>query len=98
LNHTEDADPVLPGNAIVHGACGSWWTGASRAHCPACHRTFSGESAADRHRIGTPGVDRRCLHPLDAGLVARRMPYGTLWGWPAPDGFDLRRGNGERVA
>lgn len=76
-----------PANAIVHGECGQWWTGVSRAHCPApgCHRTFSGDSAAEKHRIGTPGVDRRCVDPTTVGLVPRQTPYGILWGWPGPD-------------
>jgi hypothetical protein len=77
----------LPAGAIRHGECGAWWTGPSRSHCGAvgCHRTFSGESAADRHRVGTPGVDRRCVDPAAVGLVARVMPFGVLWSWPAPE-------------
>lgn len=83
-----------PANSFRHGACGSTWTGLSRAHCGAanCHRTFSCDSAADRHRVGIPGVDRRCVDPASVGLVARQMPYGLLWSWPAPAaGADPRR-------
>jgi hypothetical protein len=52
-----------------------------------CHRLFSGDSAAEKHRVGTfgPDGDRHCVDPATVGLVAREMPYGVLWGWPAPD-------------
>jgi hypothetical protein len=79
----------LPKGAIRHGECGRWWTGINRAHCAAdgCHRTFSGDSAAEKHRVGSFGSDgdRRCVDPATVGLVARDMPYGVLWGWPGPD-------------
>lgn len=91
-----DRQTPPPANAIRHGACESWWTGPGRSHCPACCRTFSGESAADAHRKGAHGVDRRCVDPATVGLVARQMPFGTLWSWPAPvaGGFDVRRSSG----
>lgn len=76
----------IPVNAIVHGACGQWWTGLSRAHCPACHHTFSSDSAANKHRVGKHGVDRRCVDPATVGLVATEKPYGLLWSHPAPEG------------
>ncbi|MGW6695598.1 FDXHR family putative zinc-binding protein [Rhodococcus sp. NPDC054953] len=70
-----------PKNAIWHGACGQWWTGAQRAHASCCHRTFSSLSAFDRHRKGLT-----CNDPAEVGLVARPKPFGELWGWPAPEG------------
>ena len=76
----------LPPNAIRHPACGKWWTGLSRAHCPACCETFSTDSAANKHRVGKFGVDRRCVDPAEAGLVANEKPYGVLWSFPAPEG------------
>lgn len=76
----------IPKTAVRHAACGSWWSGINRAHCAACCRTFSGDSAAEKHRVGTPGVDRHCADPATVGLVAREMPYGILWGWPGPEG------------
>lgn len=76
-----------PANAIPC-SCGAWWTGLGRAHCPACHRTFSCDSAADKHRIGAFGIDRRCAHPSAVGLVARTKTYGDLWGWPSSDTYD----------
>lgn len=84
-----DDQSTLPANAIRHPQCGKWWTGLGRSHCAACCETFSCDSAADKHRIGTFGVDRRCAHPSDVGLVARPKPYGDLWGWPSSEGYDL---------
>lgn len=84
---TEDATPdqthntQIPKNAVWHGECGLWWTGAERSHASCCHRTFSSLSAFDLHRKGL-----RCNDPAEIGLVAREKPYGTLWGWPAPVG------------
>ncbi len=72
---------------ITHGACGQSWTGLRRAHCPACHLTFNSDSAAEKHRIGRPGIDRRCLPPADAGLIAVQQPWGVCWQAP---GSDLR--------
>lgn len=71
----------VPKNAIVHGACGSWWTGEERSHCGGCCRTFTALTSFERHRKGL-----RCNPPEDVGLVAREKPYGTLWGLPAPVG------------
>lgn len=71
----------IPTNAIRHGTCGRWWTGAERSHCGSCHETFSSLTAFERHRRGL-----RCNEPTDVGLVARAKPFGTLWGLPGPDG------------
>lgn len=87
LEATPTIQQPLPAQAITH-TCGQWWTGLGRSHCPSCCRTFSCDSAADKHRIGTFGVDRRCAHPTDVGLVARSKPYGDLWGWPSSEGYD----------
>jgi hypothetical protein len=92
---TEPATPTRPWNAITH-TCGAWWTGLSRSHCPAddCHRTFSCDSAAELHRKGTPGIDRRCVDPATVGLVAKQMPWGVMWQHPGPEpGRDTRRSN-----
>lgn len=85
----------IPAGAIRHPACGSVWTGLAKVHCaaPDCCRTFSCESAADRHRVGAFGVNRRCADPATVGLVAKAKPFGVLWSWPAPEvGTDSRRG------
>ena len=71
----------IPPNAITHGACKRWWTGAERSHCGGCHELFSSLTAFDRHRRGG-----RCLPPESVGLTAREKPYGVLWGTPAPEG------------
>lgn len=75
---------------ITHGACGQTWTGLRRAHCPACHTTFNSDSAAEKHRIGKPGTDRRCADPATVGLVAVQQPWGPCWQAP---GSDLRFGD-----
>lgn len=71
----------IPAQAIVHGACRKWWTGNERSHASCCHETFSSLTAFDRHRKGG-----QCNDPASVGLVARAKPYGTLWGFPAPEG------------
>lgn len=73
---------------MVHPECGKTWTGLRKEHCPACHETFSTTRAGDAHRKGTPGIDRRCISPADAGLV---MVEGV---WQRP-GTDPRRGDKE---
>lgn len=70
---------------IIHPACGKTWTGLRRAHCAVCCETFNSDSAADKHRVGKPGVDRRCLPPAEAGLVAVEQPWGTCWQAPGSD-------------
>ncbi|MFD9070559.1 FDXHR family putative zinc-binding protein [Streptomyces lasiicapitis] len=83
-----------PKNAIWHGACQQWWTGAERAHCGGCHITLSSLTAFERHRRGM-----RCNPPTSVGLVARPKPYGTLWGLPAPiGGYGALRGASEAEA
>jgi len=75
----------LPPNALRHPKCGNWWTGQTRAHCPACCRTFSCDSAANKHRVGRHGIDRHCVDPATVGLVAVDKPYGVLWQNPGGD-------------
>lgn len=70
---------------ITHGECGKQWTGLRRAHCPACHETFNSDSAAEKHRRGAPGIDRRCLPPAEAGLVAVEQTWGICWQAPGSD-------------
>lgn len=76
-----------PSSSAIVCSCGAWWTGLSRAHCAAagCHRTFSCDSAADKHRAGKYGVDRRCIDPGTVGLVAVTKPWGVMWQNPGPD-------------
>ena len=48
--------------------CGAWWTGANTCHCPGCHRTFTSQSACDKHRTGSHERDTR--HCLDPATIA----------------------------
>lgn len=46
--------------------CGAEWSGLRIEHCTACHATFTGTTAGDRHRTGdhnesTGPNRRRCL-------------------------------------
>jgi len=61
---------------LTCGGCPSRWSGLARAHCSACHLTFTGVSAFDRHR----SADDECLDPTTLGMVLRP---GALWGAPA---------------
>lgn len=42
--------------------CESRWGGLGRAHCSACHRTFSSVALFDRHRSSV-GEHGECLNP-----------------------------------
>ena len=55
-----------PPTFIGCGGCDAKWTGVAAAHCaaPGCHRTFSGPTAFDKHRVGT-GERGRCSDPAD---------------------------------
>lgn len=49
--------------------CANRWDGYNTAHCGACHETFTGVEAFDRHRKGAYEPDaRRCVVPESAGL------------------------------
>lgn len=89
---TDSATPAAPRDLITHPKCGRSWSGLSRSHCPVCCRTFSCDSAADRHRKGLYGGGRHCVDPATVGLVARQMPWGEMWQNPGPeDGFGRHR-------
>jgi hypothetical protein len=51
------------------GGCDTRWSGAGRAHCSACHRTFSGPDGFDQHRRDINDVGT-CIDP--ATLVVKR--------------------------
>lgn len=75
--------------------CPAKWTGLRIEHCAACHETFTGTKAGDRHRVGAYGVTtgpnrRRCLTVDEMRAITGRrgLPfyavktnvYGTrLW-------------------
>ncbi len=48
--------------------------------CPSCFENFRTTEAGDAHRIGVPGMDRRCLTPVMANLIATTNKFGTtIW-------------------
>ena len=63
--------------------CPARWSGHLTAHCAACHQTFTGLGAFDRHRDGshTSRQGRFCLTPGKAGLVLADRLY-PCWGLP----------------
>lgn len=63
------------GNVASCGGCDAKWAGTSRAHCAACHSTFSGPSLFDRHRVNS-----KCARPESLGFVLD----GGTWRTPAP--------------
>lgn len=60
-----------------HG-CETIWTGTTRCHCAACHRTFGALGMFDRHRIGG-----QCADPTDWGDDARLVT--GIWVGPEWD-------------
>ncbi len=68
--------------------CGSQWGGLKTCHCTGCHQTFTVQSAADKHRIGSHAYDTRtCTTPAAAGLVDAGRGY-SCWGFPGRDDDD----------
>jgi len=68
--------------------------GTRRSHCAACHETFSGLTAFDRHQT----IDDRtiCHPPIHRGLTQRpdgvwRLP-GERPEWPGPHSEDNENG------
>lgn len=60
--------PQRPPVTYTCGGCDHRWAGVSRAHCAACHRTFSGVTTFDEHRKGNRG----CVNPAQIdGLLFR---------------------------
>jgi hypothetical protein len=55
--------------------CAQRWSGLRACHCAACHCTFSGVSAFDRHQRGG-----RCQHPAVVALDER----DGVWRFPGP--------------
>lgn len=73
--------------------CGATWSGHRIEHCPACHQTFTGTSAGDKHRVGDHAVSRgpnrrRCLTPDE--MRARGMGQNGRGQWTATTERDPR--------
>lgn len=68
--------------------CGATWTGLRMEHCTACHETFSGTTAGDKHRVGEHHIwvgqsRRRCLTPdemRDKGMAQNARGVWTNGG------------------
>ena len=56
----------------------------SRCQCPNCGEFFSTTGNFDKHRKGTPGVDRVCVDPESVGLRIKETKAGTFWAMPGP--------------
>lgn len=70
--------------------CGIWWSGATTAHCPTCHYTFTTPTIFDIHRVGEP-TRRTCRHPgdlTDHDLPLRQVERGgaLAWAYPVTEG------------
>lgn len=65
--------------AATCSGCQKSWHGTTASHCRECHRTFSCDSAGDRHRVGpyTP-EGRVCRPPASIGLVEDER---GVWKW-----------------
>ena len=63
--------------------CGATWTGYRAEHCTECHRTYSGQSLGDAHRIGEHHPDtRRCLTEAEMTAKGWRL-VDAVWRGPA---------------
>lgn len=82
--------------------CGATWAGMRIEHCPACHETFTGTRAGDKHRTGDHAVfvgpeRRRCLSPAEMterGMVRNDRGVWTLGGVNPWAGVDAGTPNG----
>lgn len=69
----------------THRQCGKSWTGQSKSHCPVCHRTFSGDWAGDRHRVGEwDDGTRRCLTDEEMTKLGLESRAGTWFRMRTP--------------
>lgn len=93
-----DGDPILgrpdwKGQPPGSCGCGARWFGQRLEHCTVCHRTFSGTTTGDAHRVGPywPEGLRRCL--TDDELTARGLwlDAGIWHGRPNRAGIQHRR-------
>jgi hypothetical protein len=72
-------NPGPDAGTIGCARCPARWGGLKTAHCGACHRTFSVQSASDLHRLGPHSGTRRCVDPATVGLVDAGRAY-RCWG------------------
>ena len=95
VSHDSDTPPPPNNQKWTHRtprcSCGTRWrqVGNQTGHCSACHLTFGGLDAFDRHRQDVAGR-RVCLDPAEATtrtgrciFVARFDGLTTVWGTPS---------------
>jgi hypothetical protein len=71
--------------------CGTTWTGLSRAHCAACHRTFAAAGLFDRHR-STTGDHGTCLNPATlTNANGERVMFHRDGMWRGPELTDEQK-------
>lgn len=51
----------------------------NKCECPACGEMFNRVSTFDKHRVGTFGVDRRCLSPEEMAAKGWRVNDRGFW-------------------
>jgi hypothetical protein len=86
---------------ITHPGCEAVWSGLNIEHCAACHQTFSGTEAGDKHRVGDHGVTegpnrRRCLTVEE--MHAKVTGNGDPWYEVAPNAHGTLVWSRRRVA
>lgn len=79
--------------------CGRDYNGSqsSGGHCTVCHRSFTSQTGADRHRTGSYAGGRRCKTDqelLDAGW-STTGPDDNQWRMKGADTGWWKRGDGE---
>jgi len=60
------------------GGCDSSWTGLSRCHCSACHRTFGNVNLFDWHRFRDTCRDPSNKLKLKSGVWLDTVTASTL--------------------
>jgi hypothetical protein len=85
--------------------CGATWTGKRLEHCTACHETFTGTSAGDRHRTGAYfPLERRCLTSDEMRAKGMAQNKHGHWGnggespWRADSGPHVVRLSDEQAS
>ena len=60
--------------------CGAQWSGKRIEHCDACHETFTGTSAGDKHRTGSyVPMERRCLSADEMRALGMEQNARGVW-------------------
>lgn len=76
------------------GGCTVRWTGLSRAHCSACHRTFTSPGIHAKHRRTSSDGQGVCLTSpalVSLGYRVAAERHGDVWSGPGTYPQYLRR-------